>query len=121
MIKKLIGLLFREELNIQHRLLNLILSAAFVGGIGSFIATLVIGGLESAAVTGVLLIVVLISLYLSVVHNKTTAAAVLITGMANLVVFPWMYFNSNGMKSGMPIWFVLGLIFTWLTLKGWRC
>ncbi|MBP3856165.1 MAG: response regulator [Ruminiclostridium sp.] len=121
MIKKLIGLLFREELNIQHRLLNLILSAAFVGGIGSFIATLVIGGLESAAVTGVLLIVVLISLYLSVVHNKTTAAAVLITGMANLVVFPWMYFNSNGMKSGMPIWFVLGLIFTWLTLKGWLC
>jgi hypothetical protein len=25
------------------------------------------------------------------------------------------------MNSGMPIWFVLGLIFTWLTLKGKLC
>ena len=68
-----------------------------------------------------LLAVVLVSLYLSVVHNKTTAAAVLITGMANLIIFPWMYFNSGGMNSGMPIWYVLGLIFTWLTLKGKFC
>ena len=121
MLKKLFSMLFREELDIQHRLLNLILSAAFVGGICSFIATLFLGGFSSAAVTGVLLVVVLISLYLSVVHNKTTAAAVLITGMANLFIFPWMYFNSGGMYSGMPIWFVLGLIFTWLTLKGVVC
>ena len=121
MIKKLFSKLFREELDIQHRLLNLILSAALVGGIGSLIATLIIGGLLSAAVTAVLLVVVLISLYLSVVHNKTTAAAVLITAMANLVVFPWMYFTSGGLQSGMPIWFVLGLIFTWLTLKGKLC
>ncbi len=121
MIKKLISLLFREELDIQHRLLNLILVAALVGGIGSFIATLAIGGIGSAAVTGILLIVVLISLYLSAAHNKTTAAAVLITCMANLVLFPLMYFNSGGMNSGMPIWFVLGLIFTWLTLSGILC
>ena len=121
MIKKLKNMLFREELDIQHRLLNLILSAALVGGLCSFIATLVIGGISSALVTAVLLVVVVISLYLSVVHNKTTAAAVLITGMANLFIFPCMYFNSGGMYSGMPIWFVLGLIFTWLTLKGKLC
>ena len=60
-------------------------------------------------------------MYLSVVRNRLTAAAVLITGMANLFIFPWMYFNSGGMYSGMPIWFVLGLIFTWLTLKGTIC
>ena len=121
MLRKIISLLFREELNIQHRLLNLILSAALVGGTFSFIATIAIGGYASAVVTAVLLAVVLLSLYLSVAHNKTTAAAVLITGMANLFIFPWMYFNSGGMQSGMPIWFVLGLIFTWLILKGWLC
>lgn len=121
MWKRIVYSLFREELDIQHRLLNLILSAAFIGGICSLIVTIAIGGYSSAAVTAVLLAVVLISLYLSVIRNRITAAAVLITGMANLFIFPWMYFNSGGMNSGMPIWFVLGLIFTWLTLKGRIC
>ena len=121
MFKKIMKMLFREELDIQHRLLNLILSAAFVGGFCSLIATLAIGGLFSAAATGIILVVVFISLYLSVAKNRITAAAVLITCMANLVVFPMIYFTSGGMNSGMPIWFVLGLIFTWLTLKGKLC
>lgn len=121
MLKKLKYLLFREELDIQHRLLNLILSAAFIGGLFSLIATVVIGGYTSAGTTALILVIVLVSLYLSVWHNKTTAAAVLITCMANLVIFPMIYFSSGGMNGGMPIWFVLGLIFTWLTLKGTLC
>ena len=121
MWKRIVNSMFREDLDIQRRLLNLILSAAFIGGTFSFIATIAMGGFASAAVTAVLLLVVLISLYLSVFLKRITAAAVLITGMANLFIFPWMYFNSGGMYSGMPIWFVLGLIFTWLTLKGRIC
>ena len=121
MFKRVINALFRDELDIHHRLLNLILCAALVGGSCSFIATLAIGGFSSAAVTAVILVVVVISLYISVVKNRTTAAALLITGMANLAIFPLMYFNSGGMQSGMPTWFVLGLIFTWLTLKGRLC
>lgn len=121
MVRKIINLMFREELDIQHRLLNLILSAALVGGLGSFIATLVLGGASSAAVTAVILVVVIISLVISVKYNNTTAAAIVITGMANLFIFPWMYFTSGGMYSGMPIWFVLGLIFTWLTISGKLC
>ena len=91
-MKKLFKKMFREELDIHHRLLNLILSAAFVGGGCSLIVTLLIGGTSSAIVTGILLCVVLMSLYLSVFRNKLIAAAVLITGMANIVIFPWMYF-----------------------------
>ncbi|MCR5654017.1 MAG: response regulator [Lachnospiraceae bacterium] len=120
-VRKLIQMLFREELDIQHRLLNLILSAALVGGLGSLIVTIVIGGYMSAIVTAILLLAVITSLYLSVVKNKTTAAAVLITSLANIVIFPLMYFGSGGMYSGMPMWFVLGLIFTFLTLKGKVC
>ena len=121
MRNKLFKMLFHEDLDIHHRLLNLILSAAFVGGLCSLTVTIMIGGFSSAIVTAILLVVVLISLYLSVIRNRLIAAAVLITGMANLLIFPWMYFQSNGMYSGMPIWFVLGLIFTWLTLTGKLC
>ncbi|MBR6221830.1 MAG: response regulator [Lachnospiraceae bacterium] len=121
MLKRLLNMLFREELDIQHRLLNLILSAAFIGGSVSMIATFIIDGLVSGIPTVAVILVVVIALVLSVKYNRMTLAALVITGMANLVIFPWLFFQSGGMYSGMPIWFVLGLIFTWLTLRGKLC
>ena len=120
-IGKVLKRLFREELDIHHRLLNLILSAALIGGVVSLTATVALGDYLTAMVVVVLLLVVFLSLYLSVFHNQTKAATILITSMANMVIFPWMYFCSGGMYSSMPIWFVLGLIFTWLILKGAVC
>ena len=38
--------------------------------------------------------------------------------MANMVIFPWMYFCSGGIYSSMPVWSVMGLIFAWLILEG---
>lgn len=120
-IKSLIHRLFREELKIRHRLLNLILSAALIGGMVSFIATMALGDYMTGMVVFILLVVVSVSLYLSGFHNQTRIASLLITGMANLVIFPWMYFCSGGCYSSMPIWFVMGLVFTWLILEGAAC
>ncbi|MGN0513809.1 MAG: ATP-binding protein [Lachnospiraceae bacterium] len=120
-LKSLTHRLFHEELNIRHRLLNLILSAALLGGLVSFIATVALGDYMTGIVVFILLIVVFVSLYLSGFHNKTRIASLLITGMANLVIFPWMYFCSGGCYSSMPIWFVMGLVFTWLILEGAAC
>lgn len=115
-IKNLLKRLFHEELDIHHRLLNLILSAALIGGVISLAATVALGDYLTAFVVVILLLVVLLSLYLSVFRNRTKAATILITSMANMVIFPWMYFCSGGLYSSMPLWFVLGLIFTWLIL-----
>ncbi|MCR5249290.1 MAG: response regulator [Lachnospiraceae bacterium] len=121
MINKLKNLLFREELAIRQRLLNLILSVALIGGGISMIATLLMGSLSSTLTVAGILVVVLLSLYLSVFKNKVNLAGGLVVGMSNIVIFPLMYFTSGGMYSGMPIWFVMGLIFTWLTMKGAPC
>ncbi|MCR5011254.1 MAG: response regulator [Lachnospiraceae bacterium] len=121
MVKKLANLLFRSNLGIHQRLLNLILSTALVGGFISMISTLFIGGYMSALIVFLILVVVFVSLVLSVKYNKTNLAGALVTGVSNIVIFPWMYFTSGGSYSGMPLWFVLGLIFTWLTLKGALC
>ncbi|MBR3306275.1 MAG: response regulator [Lachnospiraceae bacterium] len=121
MIKKLLHMLFREDIQIRQRLLNLILSAALVGGGLSFFITAFISQWESTLVVGIVMIVVLTSLILSVKFNKITLAGALVCGMTNIVIFPIMYLKSGGMNSGMPIWFVMGLIFTWLTLKGVLC
>lgn len=96
-IKKIKDKLFHEELDIQHRLLNLILSAALIGGTLSLIVTLANRSLASAVIIAILLIVVLIALCLSVFKNQVKIAAIMITSVANMVVFPWMYFCSGGM------------------------
>lgn len=124
-IKNLLEKMFREELDIHHdihhRLLNLILSAALIGGCFSFAATVALGDHLTAMVVFILLLVVALALYLSVFLNRTKAASILIDIMANMIIFPWMYFCSGGLYSSMPIWFVMGLIFTWLILKGAVC
>ena len=113
--------ILNEDYSIQQRMMNLILSAAFVGGFAAMAVTSVMGAYASAATIAVILLVVCAALYLSVRKNKMRMAGLLICLGANLVVFPMMFFTSGGIYSGMPIWFVLGLLFTWLILDGWTC
>lgn len=116
------NLLFNDEYDIQQKLLNLILLAAMAGGMVSMLLTLIIGTSLTGLMSVLLLMLVVgVSLYLSVVRKKVTAASILIIGMANMILFPFMYMHAGGMKSGMPIWFVLGLTFSWLILRGKVC
>lgn len=108
-----------EEFSIQQRIMNLILTTALGGGSVALIVTTVLGAYESAAIIGVVLLVVYASLYMSVKKKNMKVAGLIICFGANIVVFPVMFFASGGINSGMPVWYVLGLIFTWLILEGW--
>ena len=118
-IKQIINIMFNDELDIQHKLLNLILSAAFCGGILSLTASVAIQ-LDFIALVSIamLIVVVGIGLWLANVKKKPQAAALIIVLLGNMVLFPLMYFTGGGMMSGMPVWVLLGLIFSWLILSG---
>ncbi|MGN0341221.1 MAG: DegV family protein [Roseburia sp.] len=116
-----VELILKEEYSIQQRMMHLIMTAALVGGTASLFATLFMGAYASAAVVLLILLFVFVSMYLSVKTNNVQMAGMLICFGANIVAFPLMFFTSGGIYSGMPVWFVLGLIFTWLILKGWTC
>lgn len=120
--KKFIDTLFHDDLEIQHKLLNLILFAAFAGGTISLVISSILG-LESSAifVIAILVVVVGLCLWIANVKKKPRLSALLITIAANLFIFPIMYFTSGGISSGMPIWLLLGLIFSFLLLKGKVC
>ena len=110
---------FREELDIRHRLLNLILIAAFVGGIFSLICSIAIGvGASSVIIMSFLVISVLIFLWIANAKKRPVVASIGLVAFANFIAFPAMYFTSGGISSGMPIWYLLGLIFSWLLLTG---
>lgn len=116
-LNRYIDTFLKENYSIQHKMMNLIMTAALVGGLSSMLVTLAMGAYESAAVVMLILLVVCMALYLSVKRNNIQMAGILVCLGANIIAFPLMFFASGGIHSGMPIWFVLGLIFTWLILK----
>lgn len=122
-IKKLITWMYREELDIRHKLLNLILSTVFVGGLASlFITFFLHQGAEVTISITVMVVVIGVALWLANKEKKhPRLAAFIAVFSANMFAFPFMYFTSGGMYSAMPVWFVLGLTFSWLLLKGKLC
>jgi signal transduction histidine kinase/DNA-binding NarL/FixJ family response regulator len=100
-------------------MMNLIFTAALIGAAVSMVVMLAVQAWASAAVSGLMLLIVGLAMYISIVRNNVKLAGLLICFLANMVLFPLMFFTSGGIDSGMPIWFVLGLVFDFLILKGW--
>lgn len=121
--KKIIAAMFQDDLEIRHKLLNLMLTAIFVGGLVSLGITVFLH--QGAAVTvsvSFMILVIGTSLWLANKKNRRpNLAAFIVVFTANMFAFPFLYFTSGGMGSGMPVWFVLGLTFSWLLLKGTMC
>lgn len=109
-VKDSFSFLFREEADIQFKLLNLILIAAIVGGGCSCLISVAMGT-SGNIVTGIMVVLLLVSLWLVNVKNKPQFGGILIACLANMVLFPVMYFYEGGMHSGMPVWMLLGLTF----------
>lgn len=121
LINSLKKILFGEEYDIQHKLLNVTLISIFFAGIVCLIISVIID-LFAIANLLIILVILIVSLgiYFSVVKKKTTTALI-ITSLVDLVFFPAMYFTSGGMISGMTIWFIVSLIIFWLILKKPYC
>ena len=121
-VQKLIRLFLAEDFSIQHRLLNLLLLVSGLVGSMSLVITALMGLNEN--VVGFIAILdasVCIALYLSAVRKKEKTASVFICIAVNVIFFPISYINAGGMNGGTPIWFVLGLMFVWLILRGKIC
>ena len=116
--KKVIAYIFRDELSIRHKLVNVILGTALLMQIPVFISSLLVGTSLIGVSTQVLMAVFIgIVLYFTNRHPDSTAPSVVITIVCNIVVFPIMYFLCGGYATGMTIWMLFGAIFTWLLVN----
>ncbi len=114
--RRFLRFFFDEEIEIQTRLLNLMLWAVLVGGF--FITVfLLITGVSEASVILALLGCVALSIVFSVKKMPQLAGTV-VTCSANVVFFPIIFCKMGGLNSGVVLWFVLGLIFAFITLRG---
>lgn len=113
---RFLRIFFDESIDIQTRMLNLMLWAVLIGGL-IITAILLATGVSEAAVILALLVCVGISIFFSV-KKKPQLAGTIVTCSANVVFFPIIFCKMGGLSSGVVLWFVLGLIFAFITLKG---
>lgn len=114
-LRKLFGYLFREDLPIKHRLVNVILSSALFIQIPVFIVNLFIGTSVAGMITQLITtILVAAILYMTNRFPESQVPPIVIATITNFFVFPLMFFMCGGYATGIVIWMLFGAIFTWL-------
>lgn len=121
-IKKLFKYLTREELTIQHRFINIILTIGLVALLVCTCFDFFVGtGVRTFWIMGLLIVCFIISLYIANILNKPDLAGILLAVVANYALMPLLYFAEGGKESAMPLWLVLASLFTFLIVESRIC
>ena len=120
--KNLFKYLIREELEMQHRLMNIILTVGTAALLVCIVFDFIIGtGSRTFWIMLLLIVSFIFSLYVANVRNKPNAAGVILGVVASYFLMPVLYFTEGGKESAMPMWLMLSALFIWLIVRGWPC
>ncbi|MCI2048169.1 MAG: ATP-binding protein [Lachnospiraceae bacterium] len=119
---KIIQYLFGKERPFRQLLFNIISVIGFAGGLISFIVSLItkLPVLQDVIVFTALLVLIL-CIYLANAKGKLQLASTVIIVMITMLLMPAMFFTGGGVYSGMPSWFIMGMVFTFLLIEGKLC
>lgn len=67
---------------------------------------------------GICLVFFVFTLWVANGLKKPQLAVIILSIITNNIILPLLYLYSGGMKSGIPIWCLMGLIFSVMLLKG---
>ena len=116
-IRKLIGYFFRDELTLRHKLVNVILLSAFLGQFPGLIVTIVVDTGRVGVITQfVMMAVIATVLFFTNRFPDSPVPPILVTTIANIIIFPIMYFECGGYGTGIVVWMLFGAVFSWLLL-----
>lgn len=116
------NIILKDNYSISRKIFNLMSVVLFFIGIITVITDIIVGlSLSAIIFSGVVALTTLLCVFISAKFNKTVLACIILTVFINDFCLPILYFSSDGMNSGMPIWMVLGLVSTLLLLKKKTC
>lgn len=110
---------FEPDRPIQQLSFNWITSVGIVAGVISIIVTLLLGLPDVTALIYLALTAALvICFYIANYHGMLRQATYYVCFLCTIIAFPEMFLLMGGIYSGMPIWFVMGILITCLLLRG---
>ncbi len=116
---KIIRRIFREQYDIQHRLLNVILISSILGVSVACIVTFVMHQpFLSKVLTGFCLFLFLIIYCIANFFERSQLAIIIFSVLFNNLIMPFLFLSSGGIESGMPVWCLLGFALPFLLIRG---
>lgn len=116
---KLESILMGDENDVKYMMMNIMLAVGLLIAFLAAVLNFAEGGGPFAKFSCIgVFIVAALSLFLSVKKKKPRIGAIIITFFVNVIVFPITFFQCGGIRSGMPLWLLLGLLVVWLFLDG---
>ena len=113
---------FNEKYNLQHRLLNVLILVGMIGGTIASITSVILGfSILSIILSFCILGFCFLGLLIANTFRHPQLSVIILSLAVNNLIMPWLYITSGGVKSGMPLWITLGLVFTLLLLDGVKC
>ena len=113
---------FNEKYNLQHRLLNVLILVGMIGGTIASITSVILGfSLLSIILSFCILGFCFLGLLIANTFRHPQLSVIILSLAVNNLIMPLLYITSGGVKSGMPLWITLGLVFTLLLLDGVKC
>jgi signal transduction histidine kinase/CheY-like chemotaxis protein len=121
-MKKLFNRFFSPQQNFRLALFNIISTVGLIGGLISFGVSLANGlpAIQNAVVFCSILMLAY-CLYLANFKDRQKAASIIIISVITMVLLPIMFITGGGLYGGMPSWFVIGIVFTFLLIDGRLC
>lgn len=117
--KKFVKRFVSPDLPMRLCVFNMMSAIGFVGGLVSIIITYAMhinnGQIISMAVALSMLVFLV---YLANAKNMLNLAAILLCIVIGWAVFPHMFIKGGGIYSGMPLWFVLVIVFETILIEG---
>lgn len=110
--------LFPSHLELKEKINRIVMLLAFASSVIGII--LVLPGADPKVLYALLPICVIsgISIRLTITQNNSRLASWLLAIGTNVVFFPLLFITSGAVQSGMPVWFVLGLVYIFLLFEG---
>ncbi len=117
-MQRFIGNLFPGQLDFKERINRMIMLLVFASSVIGII--LVLPGADLKVLYSLVPICVLsnIAIRVTLSQGDSKKASWLLVIGTNVVFFPMLFINSGGTESGMPVWFVLGLVYIFLLFEG---
>ncbi len=119
---RLIRRFFGEQLEIQHRLLNIILVLGILGvAFACFISVIMKQNHITQILSFSCLILFLIGFWIANTLRRSQLAIIICSILFNNFILPFLFVTSGGIESGMPLWCLMGFVFPFLLIKGKSC
>ncbi len=110
---------FSDDMDMSDRMINVAVLVMVICGFLTTASSWLLGN-SSIALWGIAATSFFGIIYYIIVYFKKqtpfTSNAILFTVID--ILFPFIFFNCGGIQSGMPVWFVFGLLLPWIMTKG---